>query len=235
MNPPQAHQFGSHSTLPARCFAGRGAKRLRGIWAAFGLAILLSFPGCKPQALQTLLEPSEALASVLADEAARIAGTKKQVALITPDASWGPPSLVEQELKAALKKHGMTVLTVKAANLGNPMTSREIGLKAPDFFEALEKSANAGAVISLAGAPLLKGGDAARLNPDHPPVLVVATATLGDKRGVHGEPLEMARLLEAKVIQLAIVDGAGPAQSGAKADPAREIFAQNYHILRHPD
>ncbi len=52
-----------------------------------------------PRRSQVLLEPSEALSSVLADEAVQLAGTKKQIALITPDASWGPPSTVEESLK----------------------------------------------------------------------------------------------------------------------------------------
>src|SRR5438552_11626766 len=85
--------------------------------AAFGLALLLFLvPACKPKEVRTLLGPSQALSSVLAEEAARLAGAKKQVALITADTSWGPPSTVEEALKRALKKHGLTVVTAKAAN-----------------------------------------------------------------------------------------------------------------------
>jgi hypothetical protein len=206
--------------------------------ADFGLVLLLLFlfPACKPKEVQVLLEPSQALGSVLAEEAVRLAGTKKPVALITPDASWGPPSTVEEALKSALKKHGVTVLTAKAAELGNPMFSGEIGLKAKDFYEALEKSAGAGAVISLVGAPLLKPGDAVRLSSAHPPVLVVATAMLGNKIGLRGDHVQLARLLEARVIQLAIIDGASPAANPAgKPDATRELFARNYRILRRPD
>ena len=204
--------------------------------ASFGLPLLLCLvPGCKPKEIKALLGPSEALSSVLAEEAVRLAGAKKQVALITADASWGPPSNLEEALKHALKKRGLTVVSAKAASLGNPMFSGAIGLKAADFFDALEKSAGTGAVISLVGAPLLTPGDAARLGPDHPPVLVVATAMLGDKMGVRSDPLQLARLLEAQVIQMAIIDGADPAANGSgKPDPARELFAQNYRILRRP-
>src|SRR5262249_22582127 len=114
----------------------------------------------------------------------------------------------------------------------NPMLSGEVGLKAADFFEAMEKSTKAGAVISLVGAPLLKEGDAARLTSTHPPVLVVA-ASLGDKMGVHTDPLQLGSLLEAKVIQLVIIDGQDPAaQPTTKPDPHRVLFAQHYRILR---
>ena len=206
--------------------------------ALFGVALLLalSCAGCKPKDLQALLEPGQALSSVLADEAVRLAGTKKQVALITPDASWGPASIVEESLRGALKKRGVTVVTAKAADVGNPMFSGQVGLKAKDFLEALEKSAGAGAVISLAGAPLLKPEDASRMSPDHPPVLVVATAMQGNKMGLRMDPVQLARLLEAKVIQLAIIDGADlTIQPAGKKDPTRELFAQHYRILHRPD
>jgi hypothetical protein len=210
-----------------------------GLWIAnLGLALLLILgcPACKPKELQALLEPSQALSSVLAEEAVRLAGTKKQVALITPDASWGPPSILEDYLKGALKKRGLTVVTAKAAAVGNPMLSGEIGLKANDFVEALEKSAGAGAIISLAGAPLLKPGDEARVSLDHPPVLVVATAMQGTKMGLRCDPVKLAGLLEAKVIQLAIIDGADPAVNPiGKRDSTHELFSQNYRILRRPD
>jgi hypothetical protein len=115
------------------------------------------------------------------------------------------------------------------------MFSGVIGLKAVDFFEALEKSAGTGAVISLVGGPLLTPEDTARLSPNHPPVLVVATAMLGDKMGVRSDPLELARLLDAQVIEIAIIDGADPAANApGKPDPARELFAKNYRILRRP-
>jgi hypothetical protein len=192
-------------------------------------------PGCKPKPTQILLGPSKALTAVLAEEAASVAGAKKQIALITHDASWGPPSTVEEALGHLLKKHGHTVVIIKAANIGNPMLSGAIGLKAADFFEALEKSAGSGALISLVGAPLLTPADSGRLIPDHPPVLVVATALVGDKMGVRGDPLQLARLLESQVIQLAIIDGADTAANGSgKPNPHRELFAQNYRILRRP-
>src|SRR2546422_10716798 len=72
--------------------------------ATLGVALLM-LPACKPKEIQILLGPSQALSTVLAEEAARLAGPKKQIALITADASWGPPSALEETLKRALKKH----------------------------------------------------------------------------------------------------------------------------------
>ena len=67
-------------------------------------------------------------------------------------------------------------------------------------------------------------------------MLVVATASLGNVPGIWGDPIQLARLLEAKTIDLAIIDGADPAaQPSGKSDAAHALFAQNYRILRRPN
>jgi hypothetical protein len=90
-------------------------------------------------------------------------------------------------------------------------------------------------VVSFVGGPLLKPEEAFGLPPGHPPVLVVATRRLGLKLGVADDPLRLAGLLEANVIQMAIIDGPGPAAQGpGKTDSVHQLFAQNYRILRKP-
>jgi hypothetical protein len=201
-----------------------------------GLLLLLLLPSCQQKEVRALLEPSQALGEVLAEEAIRLAGANRSITLITHDSSWGPPSTAEQALRTALKKQKATLDCVKAANLGNPMLSGEVGLKAVDFFETMEKSGKAGAVISLVGAPQLEEGDGARLSSRHPPVLILATASLGDKMGVHTDTVRLARLLEAKLIQLAIIDGNDPnPQLTDKPNTHRALFAKHYRILRPTD
>ncbi|PWU17625.1 MAG: hypothetical protein C5B50_10925 [Verrucomicrobia bacterium] len=197
-------------------------------------ATLLGLASCTPNETQTLLEPSRAIGIVAAEEAARLAGARKQVALILPDASWGPASSVEEALRAGLKKQGCSIVVAKSADLGDPMRRGQVGLKSADFFEALDKAVGAGAVVSLAGAPLLRQDEATRLRPDHPPVLVVATASLGNLIGVTGDPSRLTGLLEARIIQLAIVDGAAESATppSGKADATHQLFSQHYHILR---
>src|SRR4051794_31750866 len=104
---------------------------LRNIWLMIVLPVALT--SCKPKETQALLQPSVALGTVLAEETARFAGTKKQVVIISPDANWGPTSLAERSFRGALKKHGVSVVASKSANLGDPMRSGEIGLKSADF------------------------------------------------------------------------------------------------------
>jgi len=58
---------------------------------------------------------------------------------------------------------------------------------------------------------------------------------LGDKMGVRGDLLQLARLLDSHVIQLAIIDGADPSgNTPGKPNATRELFAKNYQILRQP-
>ncbi len=199
-------------------------------------AALALFVSCKPSETKVLLGPSEALGTVLAEETARVAGTKKKVAVISPDASGGAVSTAEEAFRKALKNQGFTVVSAKAVNLGDPMRRGQLGFKAADFLDALAKSADAGAMVSFAGAPMLGPGDAARVPPGHPPVLVVATASLGNVPGNWGDPVQLGRLLAAKTINLAIVDGADPAAPpAAPSDAAHKLFAQNYRILRAPN
>ena len=199
-------------------------------------AWVMLFLSCAPKETKVLLGPSEALGTVLAEETTRMAGARKQVAIISPDTSWGAASTVEESFKNALKKRGFTIVTAKAANLGNPLRRGRVGLKSEDFLDALDKSPGPGAIVSFAGAPMLSPGDAARIHTDHPPVLVVATASLGNVPGIWGDPLQLAGLLEAKTIDLAIIDGADPAAPpSGKSDAEHALFAQNYRILRRPN
>ena len=197
----------------------------------------LLFASCAPRTNSVLLQPSEALGTVLGEETARIAGSRKTVTIIAPDANWGAASTVEQAFKNSLKKQGLTIVTAKAANLGDPMRRGQLGLKPADFLNALEQSAGAAVVVSLAGPPVLGPNDAARVPAQHPPVLVVATSSLGNVPGLGADQAQLARLLDAGIIQFAIIDGASePAPSSAATmDAPHQLFSQNYRILHRPD
>jgi hypothetical protein len=204
-------------------------------FAASGGLLMLVLAACTPKETRLLLEPSQALGTVLAQETVRAAGAKKEVVLIVP--KWAASSAVGESFKAALKKQGLNVAFTLSADMGDPMSRDLIGLKSADFFSALEKSASAGAIVSLAGAPFLNDQDAARLGSEHPPVLVVATASLGEVMGLPGNRPYLAGLLKAKIIQLAIVDGEPePAvQLSEKLDASQKVFSQHFRILRNSD
>jgi hypothetical protein len=197
-----------------------------GIWLAVS---------CTPKETKALLQPAEALGTVLAEETTHLAGDKKRIAVISPDDTWGAVSTAQEIFTKILQRQGYTVLTAKAANLGNPMRRGRVGLKSEDFLQALQASTDAGAIVSFAGAPLSPPGAAIQAPPDHPPVLVVATSSLGNVAGVWSSPEQLAALLQSKVIQLAIVDAdAAAAQSPPKAGDSHPEFSQHYRILRGP-
>ena len=208
---------------------------LRSSFAASGVFLMLTLASCTPKETRLLLEPSQALGAVLAAETVHVAGAKKSVILIVP--KWAANSAVGESFKAALKKQGVNIAFTLSADTGDPMGRDLIGLKSADFFSALEKSASAGAIVSLAGAPFLNDQDVARLGSDHPPVLVVATSSLGEVMGIPGNRPYLAGLLKAKIIQLAIADGEpeSASQVSEKLDANQQLFAQHYRILRNSD
>ena len=204
-------------------------------FTASGVLLMLALASCTPKETRLLLEPSQALGAVLAAETIHAAGAKKSVILIVP--KWAANSAVGESFKAALRKQGANIAFTLSADTGDPMGRDLIGLKSADFFVALEKGASAGAIVSLAGAPFLNEQDAARLGSDHPPVVVVATSSLGEVMGIPGDRSHLAGLLKAKIIQLAIVDSEPePAsQVSEKLDASQQLFSQHYRILRDSD
>jgi hypothetical protein len=94
----------------------------------------LALASCKPKKTRVLLQPSRHLGVVLAEQTAQLAGAKKRVAIITPDANCGPASTVEESFKAAIQKQGFSVVTVKSANR-RPHALWRRGLKTADFLK----------------------------------------------------------------------------------------------------
>src|SRR5436190_16750964 len=96
---------------------------------AFLLCVLpLALTACNPKETRVLLQPSQALGVVLSEQTAQLAGAKRRIAVISPDGNWGPTSTVEESFKPALQKQGCSVVTAKAADLGDPMRSAVGGL-----------------------------------------------------------------------------------------------------------
>ena len=218
-------------SIPARI--GRDHRKFLIPLTLAAILVVAALAGCSSKETSALLQPAEALGTVVAEEAVRLAGQNKQIAVISPDANWGPMSLAEKTFRDVLKKQGYTLSTTKSANLGDPMRSGEIGLKPSDYFEVLETARDAGAIVSFAGAPLLKN-ETGNVPAAHAPVIVVATAMLGAVPGVPGNQLQLARLLDARAIQLAVIDGAAPAGSDPdpKASAERKIFSENFRTLK---
>src|ERR1017187_3584044 len=114
-------------------------KTFRPTFSCAWLLLLLILTSCTSKETRDLLEPSQALGTVLAEETVRAAGASKQVALILPH--WGASTTVGESLKAALKKQGFTVLFTVTADVGDPMRRGLVGLKPADFLSAMEKAA----------------------------------------------------------------------------------------------
>src|SRR5436190_23081938 len=106
-------------------------------FAASGILLMLVLAACTPKETRLLLEPSQVLGGVLAEETVRAAGTKKEVVLIVP--KWATSSAVGESFKAALKKQGVKIVFTLSADTGDPMRRDLIGLKSAAFLSGLEK------------------------------------------------------------------------------------------------
>jgi hypothetical protein len=198
------------------------------------LGLAFGLTACKQKGPATQLEATQALATILAEEAAKAAGLTKQVLVISPGGVWGTPAPLEQAFTSALSKRGVSITATRSVDVGDPMRSGNIGLKRADFLSVLDQGAGVGAIISFAGPPALSPGEA--IKAQHPPVLVVATAMLGSTAGLPGDRAQLAQLLESKTIQLAVVDATEQTSSSSeKGDATHELFAQHYRILRAPE
>jgi hypothetical protein len=198
--------------LPAVCLCG----------------LLLAFNACKPKAIDELADSGTALKKVLAIETAQAAQANKQVVLLVQNATQGPAASLGGDFKTALEKNGLSV-QLRPVDLGDPMRYNEYGLKAVDFLDVLQKNSGAGAIISLVGAPLLRADDSGKIPAGGPAVLVVATRQIGLAPGVPTNPSVLEQMLAAKIIHLAVLDGAG---SSGKPEEVYKIFDQHFRILR---
>jgi hypothetical protein len=195
------------------------------------LLSVVCLASCKPKDLRASSDAASALGSVLAEETIRAIGANKTVVILAQERKDGAESSAESEFKNALKKSGVTIAATVFPNLGDPMHYGEFGLHANDFLQVVQKYGSAGAIVSFIGAPLLQSSQLGNV-PAHPPVFVVAVSNLGEVPGVTGNPAMLPALFQAKVIQLAIVDGASPSASSVKSDDAHQLFAQKFQILR---
>ena len=192
--------------------------------------MLVAFAACKPKEINELRQAGSALSTVFAAETALAAGANKQIVMIVPKATQGPLANVGDEFKTAFQKEGLSIVEILSVDLGDPMRYGEFGWKAVDFLEAIQKHPGVGAIVSLAGAPLLNRNDLGQVPATHPPILVIATAQIGMAPGVPANPSVMAQMLDAKIIQLAVVDGEGT--PSGKSDKAHKLFSQHFQILR---
>ena len=192
------------------------------------LVLVAGGTGCKPKAVSELNDTTDALFTVLADETAQAAAGKTQVIVIARSGPDGKPAEVAAQAVAALKKKQLAP-EVKTVSLGDPMKFDSYGWSAANFMEVVQQNPDAGAVVSLVGAPVLKGPDLARVPAKRPPVLVVAVSHMGTIPGVPAEQRVIGPLLNSKIVQLAIVNGT---ETPTETTEAHKVFGQTYTRLR---
>lgn len=144
------------------------------------------------------LNPYNALGAGVAEETAKLLGSKGQVIVIEPDTGEFKNPAVEGQRNAfqkTLKKKGITIATTVKFKL-TPMERMATGGAVPrdQFLNVLQGHANTGAIILFCGFPQLTTQDYDTLKQSGAKVVVASGYVPGYRN-----------LLEAQVIHLAIV------------------------------
>jgi hypothetical protein len=159
------------------------------------------------------LELFRAVGKGVAEQAAVIAGSQKEVVLI----GWDPHGTsfpgADEEQNAFVKAARTLGLTIVATKNLIPTGSDALGIPGEQFLE-LSRSFPAAVIVSFVGPPLLNSESMRQLPASRPKCLVVTTEVDGRLRN----------LFRQRIVQLAIL----PGRRSASADKSA---AQSYLVL----
>lgn len=169
-----------------------------------------------------------ALGDALGKEAASLLGGKGGMVLLVLDMPGGPGCDDGPEVRAFKKfiatQPEIRILGIEKMPAGDFMRiGPGNGFPPTLLFSAMEKHPHAAAIVSFVGAPLLSDEDAERLDPNGPKIMTASDASA---------PLTLMKLIEQRVVSLAIVRQRAPAPgSGETPGPGGNVFKQNYQVL----
>lgn len=171
------------------------------------------------------LNPYQALGAGVAEETAKLLGSKGSVVVISPDTSEFSNAAIEGQLSSfqkTLAKSGLTVAATVNFKLA-PMERMATGGAVPrdQFLQALQSHPKAGALILFCPFPPLAGEDYAALKQSGLKV-IVASGYMPDYR----------KLLDSQVIHLAIIPQFDTPPAGGKPPTTlRGWFEQDFLVI----
>jgi hypothetical protein len=159
------------------------------------------------------------LATILAEETAKLVNDTGQVIIVASDASPLKGGVVGQ-LEQSLKKQGpsLNVITERI-KLPLPNGPEDVGLPADELNRILQKYPDATVIVSLVGLPVLKRQDLSQSRQKLPKLVVYSPMPVGIKS-----------LLEQGVIQVVVIPGGSSvAQGQAVGTPGS--FGARYQVI----
>ncbi len=196
-------------------------------------ATLIAIAGCKRSPAVPVSAPQNALAEVLGEEVAQLAGPGAKVLVLAPasgDAAavWVDPVLKSFSTALAQQGKGTVVATEKVkARLDDPSPMRE-ELTAAQFEGFLRGVKNATVIVSFVGFPVLDAAQIAGLKDRK--VKLIAIYTVGPQAGPHYK-----KLLEARVLDLAILPRMDPPAGAAQPPVTPRDFVNRQYLLVTPE
>jgi len=168
--------------------------------------------------------PHQALGRVLAEEALRLREANSRIVVITRDTQefkMPASTAALDSLRGTLKKAGVAISTVHSLKV-DPL--RVVGVPPGDFFELLRKSSDNDVIISLLGPPALGAEQLAKLGNKRPHVIAVCSGSMPQQ-------IDLAKLFEQKLLQVAVVSRLDAGRSTSGAGSAQTEFERLYKLI----
>lgn len=185
------------------------------------------------------LKPSGALGEVLAEETAALLNQRGRIVVVEwdlkPDQLPRSSELVKSFKETLKKKKGISIVHSQLIPVEGPILSvLGAGLRASEFLKLSQSYADADAIVSFVGAPLLSRQQLEPLKTPRPKVIVVDVASIEKVARPPGADIQ--ELIKAGVVDIAVVsttgdtaDARGDSKSrGGNFDPHfKVLLAQN--------
>ncbi len=168
--------------------------------------------------------PHIGIGQVLAEQAAKLAGTGGRIVLVAPDTSVFryPGSEVQLEaFHSSLRKAG---LTIAATNWVKLDPDRPLRVPPGDFMELLRKQSDSDVVVSLMGPPTLNPDQKAKLGQKHARIVALCAGDMPKQ-------INLQNLFEENLLHAAVVSRASPSLNGPLSDDPQKWFEYLYQVV----
>ncbi len=168
------------------------------------------------------LKPFEGVGQVGAESTSKLLNGSGRLVLVAYDAKSSPLEASVTAFTAELKKFpGLSVAATERVSMKmEEMAMPEMGLKATEYLRIVQKHGDADAIVSFVGGPSFPNQDYRQV-PERRPKFVVLS----------GYTPQTKSLMQAGVVNLAIVPRFEPQKAEAEPKTAREWFERFFMVV----
>ena len=190
------------------------------VGGAIGLFVVLT----RVPAVAVPPEPCQALGQVLAEEAAKVLGPDRRVALIAPNTSVFPNPAADHLAEGFFRAARSLQFNIVGTNWIELDPIRLVRVPPGDYLEVLLKRSANDVVVSFLGPPLLSDEQRAKLAGKAPRIVALCAGNLPRQTNLKA-------LFERNLLHVAVISRPNPAAGQPTTQGARAWFDQFYQIV----